>query len=62
MTAWLLQARTAADGRSRRARLEDDMDKQRPAPVVVGVDGSETALRAVSWASREARRRGAPVI
>ena len=37
------------------------MDKQRPAPVVVGVDGSETALRAVSWASREARRRGAPL-
>ena len=37
------------------------MDKQCPAPVVVGVDGSETALRAVSWASREARRRGAPL-
>jgi nucleotide-binding universal stress UspA family protein len=37
------------------------MDKQRPAPVVVGVDGSETALRAVSWAAREARRRGAPL-
>ena len=41
--------------------VEDDMDKQRPAPVVVGVDGSETALRAVSWATREARRRGAPL-
>jgi nucleotide-binding universal stress UspA family protein len=37
------------------------MDKQSPAPVVVGVDGSETALRAVSWATREARRRGAPL-
>jgi nucleotide-binding universal stress UspA family protein len=37
------------------------MDKQRPAPVVAGVDGSETALRAVSWAAREARRRGAPL-
>jgi nucleotide-binding universal stress UspA family protein len=37
------------------------MDEQRPAPVVVGVDGSETALRAVSWATREARRRGAPL-
>ena len=35
------------------------MDEQRPAPVVVGVDGSETALRAVSWATRETRRRGA---
>ena len=58
---WLLQARPAADGQSRRERLEDDMDEQRPAPVVVGVDGSETALRAVSWATREARRRGAPL-
>lgn len=37
------------------------MDEQRPAPVVVGVDGSETALRAVGWATREARRRGAPL-
>ena len=37
------------------------MDEQRPTPVVVGVDGSETALRAVSWATREARRRGAPL-
>ena len=36
------------------------MDEQHPAPVVVGVDGSETALRAVGWATREARRRGAP--
>jgi len=34
------------------------MDEQRPAPVVVGVDGSETALCAVSWAAHEARRRG----
>jgi len=38
--------------------MEDDMDEQHPAPVVVGVDGSETALCAVSWAAREARRRG----
>ena len=37
------------------------MDEQHPAPVVVGVDGSETALRAVGWATREARRRGAPL-
>ncbi|NKQ53920.1 universal stress protein [Amycolatopsis sp. K13G38] len=28
-------------------------------PVVVGVDGSSTALRAVRWAMEEARRRGA---
>ena len=35
------------------------MDEQRPAAVVVGVDGSRTALRAVSWATLEARRRGA---
>ncbi len=27
-------------------------------PVVVGVDGSDAALRAVRWAAREARRRG----
>ena len=37
------------------------MDEQHPAPVVVGVDGSETALHAVGWATREARRRGAPL-
>lgn len=30
-------------------------------PVVVGVDGSEPALRAVRWATREAERRGAPL-
>jgi nucleotide-binding universal stress UspA family protein len=35
------------------------MDEQRPAVVVVGVDGTRTALHAVSWATREARRRGA---
>ena len=37
------------------------MDEQHPAPVVVGVDGSETALHAVGWATREAGRRGAPL-
>ena len=30
-------------------------------PVVVGVDGLASALRAVRWAAREARRRGAPL-
>lgn len=30
-------------------------------PVVVGVDGSESALHAVRWAAREARRRQAPL-
>ncbi len=29
--------------------------------VVVGVDGSESALRAVRWAAHEAVRRGAPL-
>jgi nucleotide-binding universal stress UspA family protein len=30
-------------------------------PVVVGVDGSESALRAVEWGAAEAARRGAPL-
>ena len=30
-------------------------------PVVVGVDGSESALHAVRWAAEEARRRNAPL-
>jgi nucleotide-binding universal stress UspA family protein len=30
-------------------------------PVVVGVDGTETSLRAVRWAAEEAVRRGAPL-
>jgi nucleotide-binding universal stress UspA family protein len=37
------------------------MDEQRAAAVVVGVDGSSTALHAVRWATREAHRRGAPL-
>jgi nucleotide-binding universal stress UspA family protein len=39
------------------------MDEQRtvPAAVIVGVDGSGIALSAVRWATREARRRGAPL-
>ncbi|GAA3463553.1 universal stress protein [Saccharothrix longispora] len=31
-------------------------------PVVVGVDGSESAARAVRWAAREAARRTAPLV
>lgn len=34
------------------------MDRLHGGPVVVGVDGSEPALRAVRWAAVEARRRG----
>lgn len=30
-------------------------------PVLVGVDGSDSATRAVRWAAREAARRGAPL-
>ncbi len=39
------------------------MDEQRAAApaVVVGVDGSGIALRAVRWATEEAHRRGAPL-
>jgi nucleotide-binding universal stress UspA family protein len=39
------------------------VDEQRAAPpaVVVGVDGSGIALRAVRWATQEAQRRGAPL-
>jgi nucleotide-binding universal stress UspA family protein len=37
------------------------MDGQRTAAVVVGVDRSRTALRAVRWAEREAGRRDAPL-
>src|SRR5690349_667658 len=41
---------------------EVGMDGQRAGrPVVVGVDGSESAGRAVRWAAREARRRHAPL-
>ena len=30
-------------------------------PIVVGVDGTTTALRAVAWAAREARLRQRPL-
>lgn len=33
-----------------------------PQPIVVGVDGSESATQAVRWAAREAARRQAPLL
>jgi nucleotide-binding universal stress UspA family protein len=37
------------------------MDQQRGRTVVVGIDGSESALRAVRWAAAEAARRRVPL-
>ena len=54
----------AVDGADAAART-DAIPAGDPAPptrdVVVGVDGSESAIRAVRWAAREAARRGAPL-
>jgi nucleotide-binding universal stress UspA family protein len=54
----------AFDGVDAAART-DAVPAGDPAPrtwdVVVGVDGSECAIRAVRWAAREAARRGAPL-
>ncbi|WP_285105944.1 universal stress protein [Promicromonospora sp. MEB111] len=38
------------------------MSDTRDLPVLVGVDGSDSATRAVRWAAREAARRGAPLV
>jgi nucleotide-binding universal stress UspA family protein len=38
--------------------MDRDMDVKTGQHVVVGVDGSESALRAVRWAADEAARRG----
>ncbi|SFL57175.1 universal stress protein [Geodermatophilus ruber] len=43
------------------AGAEGTVGSPPPRDVVVGVDGSRTALSAVSWAAREARTRGAPL-
>jgi nucleotide-binding universal stress UspA family protein len=37
------------------------MDQQRGRPVVVGIDGSQSAMRAVRWAAAEAGRRRVPL-
>lgn len=41
-------------------RVENETDRP-PEPVVVGVDGSDTATRAVAWAAAEAQLRGRPL-
>ncbi|MFJ3408330.1 universal stress protein [Promicromonospora sp. NPDC090134] len=38
------------------------MSETRDLPVMVGVDGSESATRAVRWAAREAAGRGVPLV
>ncbi|MFD6446407.1 universal stress protein [Promicromonospora sp. NPDC060204] len=38
------------------------MSETRDLPVLVGVDGSDSATEAVRWAAREAARRGAPLV
>ncbi len=50
-----------ADSVDVREQPEERPDAPPQRAVVVGVDGSECALRAVEWAAREAERRGAPL-
>ena len=50
-----------ADRVDAREQQQENPDAPPQRAVVVGVDGSECALKAVQWAAREADRRGAPL-